>query len=307
MTITFLDAATLGSTSLEGIRALGNLTCYPTSTPGEALERVRDTEVLIINKVKVTAAMMDAAPKLKLICEAATGVNNIDLEAAEQRGIPVRNVAGYSTDSVVQLTFCQILSLTCTPERFDRHIKDGSYSQSGLFTDVSKPYSELAGKTIGIIGLGTIGGKVAGIAEAFGMNVIYYSTSGTSHSSQYPSVSLGELLAQSDVVSIHCPLNARTSGLIGESELKMMKSGAILINMARGGIVDEAALSAAVGNGTISGAAVDTFTCEPIPEVHPFLHCAKPDRLRLTPHVAWASAEALVRLVEGIASNILRG
>jgi len=304
MKIVFLDAATLGGTSLEPIAVLGELVTYPTSTPEEALQRVADAEVLIINKVRVTDELMSAAPHLKLICESATGVNNIDIEAAGRRGIPVRNVAGYSTDSVVQLAFTQILALVSDPERFDKEVKDGSYSRSGLFTDVSKPFTELAGKTMGIIGMGNIGSRVASVAAAFGMKVVYYSTSGTSHCTDYPSISLEELLSTADVVSIHCPLNGRTAGLIGRQQLAMMKPSAILVNMARGGIVDEAALSEAVGNGSIAGAAFDVFTTEPLPEDNPLLHCSRPERLRLTPHVAWASSEALDRLVAGIAANI---
>ncbi len=304
MKIVFLDAATLGETSLAPIEELGELVKYPTSSPEEALKRVSEAEVLIINKVKVTDSLMEAAPKLKLICEAATGVNNIDLEAAERRGIPVKNVVSYSTDSVVQVTFTHILNLLCRPEAFDAEIKDGRYSASGLFTDVSDPFEELAGSTIGIIGMGAIGSRVALVARAFGMKVIYYSTSGTSHCTDYPSVSLDELLRTSDIVSIHSPLNSRTAGLIGKAELEMMKPSAILVNVARGGIVDEKALSDAVGNGIIAGAAVDVFTTEPLPSDHPFLHCSRPERLKLSPHIAWASKNALDRLVKGIAENI---
>ena len=304
MTIVFLDASTLGETSLAPIAGLGELVTYPTSTPNEALVRVQEAEVLIVNKVKVTEELLAAAPKLRLVCEAATGVNNIDLEAAARRGIPVRNVAGYSTDAVVQLSFTQILSLVTGPERYDRFVKDGSYSAHPIFTEVSQPFSELAGKTIGIIGMGTIGSRVARVAEAFGMRVIYFSTSGTSHCKDYPSVPLDELLRRSDVVSIHAPLNERTSGLIGARELALMKPTALLVNMARGGIVDEQALADAISAGMIAGAAFDVFTSEPLPADHPLLHTTKPERLRLTPHVAWASSEALDRLVLGIARNI---
>ena len=307
MKIVFLDAATLGATPLDTISALGDLVCYPTSTPEEALRRVGDAEVLIVNKVKVTAELMDAAPCLRLICEAATGVNNIDLEAADGRGIKVRNVAGYSTDSVAQLVFCQILSLSCRQREYDMKVKDGSYSASGLFTDVTHPYMELSGKTLGVIGMGAIGKKVACIGKSFGMKVIYFSTSGTSHCADWPGVSLEELLSCSDVISIHAPLNARTDGLVGIRELRLMKRGAILINMARGGIVVEQDLAYAISEGMIGGAAVDVFTEEPIPADHPFLSTKHPERLLLTPHVGWASAEAMERLVAGIAGNIRKG
>ena len=304
MRIVFLDASTLGAASLEPISALGDLVCYPYSSPQEALERVKEAEVLIINKVKVTAELMDAAPNLRLICEAATGVNNIDLEAAAQRGIPVKNVAGYSTDSVVQLTFALILNLLCRTAEYDAYVKSGEYSASPIFTEVSRPFMELAGKTMGIVGMGTIGQRVAKAAEAFGMKVIYFSTSGTSHCKDYPSVSIEELMTSSDIVSIHAPLNARTNGLIKARELSMMRPEAIVINIGRGGIVDEKALADAISEGRIAGAGLDVFTREPLPADNPLLHTAHPEKLSFTPHIGWASREALDRLVQGIASNI---
>ena len=304
MKIVFLDASTLGSASLEPIRKCGELITYPTSTHQQALGRVHDAEVIITNKVVIDEELLEAAPSLKLICEAATGVNNIDLEAAEKRGIPVRNVAGYSTDAVVQLTFALLLQLVCHTGKHDGWIKDGDYSRSPIFTDTSAPFMELSGKTMGIIGMGTIGQKVASIATAFGMKVIYFSTSGTSHCTDYPSVPLEELLTASDVVSIHAPLNERTRGLIGARELKMMKRTAYIINIGRGGIVGEAALADAISNGIIAGAGLDVFVKEPLPADNPLLHTSHPERLCLTPHIGWASAEAIGRLVAGIAENI---
>ena len=197
MKITFLDAATLGDISFAPIESLGDLVCWQTSSPEQAIERVTDCDVLIINKIKVTPELIDAASNLKLICEAATGVNNIDLEYAAKKGIPVRNVAGYSTESVVQSTFMHILNLIGHLPYYDAKVKSGRYSWSGLFTDVSLPFFELDGKTMGIVGMGTIGKRVAQVACAFGMKVIYYSTSGTSHCTDYPSVSLEELMSVS--------------------------------------------------------------------------------------------------------------
>lgn len=307
MKIVFLDAATVGDTSLAPIARLGELVCYDRSTPAEARERVGDCGVLIVNKVRVDSGLLDAAPALKLVCEAATGVNNIDVEACEKRGIPVRNVAGYSTDSVVQETFMHLLSLLGKAPYFDGAVKSGAYSRSGLFTDVSHPFIEITGKTLGIIGMGTIGQKVASVAAAFGMRVIYFSTSGTGHCKDYPCVDLDTLLAESDVVSIHAPLNARTQGLLKMAELRKMKPSAFLINMGRGGIVDEADLAAAVDEGVIAGAALDVFTVEPLPSDHPFLHVKHPERFRFTPHTAWASVEARERLVAIIADNIAKG
>jgi len=307
MKIVFLDAATLGDTSLAPIARLGELVCYPNSTPQEARERVAGCEVLIVNKINVDRPLLDAAPSLRLVCEAATGVNNIDLDACAERGIPVRNVAGYSTDSVVQQTFMHMLSLLGDAPYFDAKVKSGEYSRSGLFTDVSRPFVEITGKTLGVIGMGTIGQQVARIATAFGMRVIYYSTSGTGHCKDYPSVSLETLLKESDVVSVHAPLNARTSGLIGARELARMKPSAFLINLGRGGIIDEADLVAAVDAGQIAGTATDVFTSEPIPLDHPFLQARHPERFRFTPHTAWASVEARERLVAIIAENIEKG
>ena len=305
MKIVFLDASTLGAASLEPIAALGELVCYPYSSPAEALERVREAEVLIINKVKVTTALMDAAPRLKLICEAATGVNNIDLDAAAERGIPVKNVAGYSTDSVVQLTFALILNLLCRTASYDTYVKSGAYSASPIFTEVSRPFTELAGKTMGIVGMGTIGQRVAAAAQAFGMKVIYFSTSGTSHCKDYPSVDIDTLMTSSDIVSIHAPLNARTNGLIGARELALMRPSAIINNIGRGGIVNEQALADAISGERIAGAGLDVFTSEPLPADNPLLHTAHPERLSFTPHIGWASKEALNRLVQGIAYNII--
>lgn len=304
MKIVFLDASSVGDVSLDAIKSQGELVCYATSTPEEAKARVADADVVITNKVVIDEALLGCAPSLKLICEAATGVNNIDLEAAQRRGIPVRNVAGYSTESVVQLTFAMILNMVCRTENYSRWVKDGFYSASPIFTDTSNPYMELYGKTIGIVGMGTIGHRVAEIASAFGMRVVYFSTSGTSHCKDYPSLSLSELLSVSDIVSIHAPLNDRTRGLVGEAELKMMKPTAFLVNIGRGGIVCEKALADAISSEEIAGAALDVFTKEPILSDNPLLHTLHPERLTLTPHIGWASREAIERLVAAIAENI---
>lgn len=307
MKIAFLDAATMGNVSFEPFERLGDFIRYDRSSPEEARERVRDIDVLLINKVCVDRELIDAAPSLKLICIAATGVNNIDVDYAVSKGIPVRNVAGYSTDSVVQSTFMHILSLVGGAPYFDRSVKSGDYSRSGMFTDPNWNWWELAGKTIGIVGLGNIGKKVACIAEAFGMKVCYYSTSGTGHCKDYPCLSLEELLRTSDIVSVHAPLNERTLNLIGEAELAMMKPSAYLVNMGRGAIIVEDALARAVDEGVIAGAGIDVFVKEPIPEDHPYLQMKHPERMRLAPHVAWASIEARQRLVGIMADNIAKG
>ena len=305
MKIVFLDAATLGDVSLASISRLGEFECYQTSSREEALERVKDAEVLIINKVQVDKELMDAAPALRLICEAATGVNNIDLEYAASKGIPVRNAVGYSTDSVVQMTFMMILSLVGHCRYFDDFVKSGDYSRSGMFTNVGRMFFELKGKRLGIIGLGNIGGRVAKIGEAFGMSVSYFSTSGTSHSKDYPSVDLDTLMSESDVISIHAPYNQRTAGLVGEAELRRMKPTAYIVNMGRGGIIDESALARVIDEGRIAGAGVDVFTSEPLPADNPLMKVRDRDRLILAPHIGWASIEARERLVAMIAGNII--
>lgn len=307
MKIAFLDAATMGDVSFEPFERLGDFTRYESSTPEEARERVRDLDVLLINKVLVNKELIDSAPNLKLICIAATGVNNIDVEYAESKGIPVRNAVGYSTDSVVQTTFMHILSLVGGGPYFDESVKSGSYSRSGMFTDPNWNWWELAGKTIGIIGMGNIGTKVARIAEAFGMKVCYYSTSGTGHCKDYPCLSLEELLKVSDIVSVHAPLSERTLGLIGKEQLALMKESAYLVNVGRGAIIVEEDLAEAVDNGVIAGAGVDVFVTEPVPEDHPYLKMKHPERMRFSPHIAWASIEARKRLIDIMADNIVKG
>ena len=307
MKIVFLDAATMGDVSFEPFERLGEFTSYPTSTPQQARERVKDVDVMMINKVLVDKDLIDSATNLKLICIAATGMNNIDLDYAASKGIPVRNVAGYSTDSVAQSTFMHILSLAGGGPYFDSSVKSGSYSRSGMFTDPNWNWWELAGKTIGIIGLGNIGKKVAKIAEAFGMKVCYYSTSGTGHCKDYPCLPLEELLRISDVVSVHAPLNERTMNLLGAREFAMMKPTAYVVNAGRGAIIVEADLAEAVDNGVIAGAGIDVFVQEPIPEDHPYLKMKHPERMRLAPHIAWASVEARERLVSMMADNVRKG
>lgn len=307
MKIAFLDAATMGDVSFEPFRRLGDLTVYQNSTPEEARERVKNIDVLLINKVMVDKQLIDSAPSLKLICIAATGVNNIDVEYAASKGIPVRNVAGYSTDSVAQTTFMHLLSLIGGAPYFDDKVKSGDYSRSGMFTEPNWNWYELSGKTMGIIGMGNIGSKVARIAESFGMKVCYFSTSGTAHCTDYPCLPLDELLAVSDVVSIHAPLNERTKNLIGKEQLVRMKPTAYLLNAGRGASVVEADLAEAVDNGVIAGAGIDVFVQEPLPEDHPYLKMKHPERMRLSPHIAWASVEARKRLISMMADNIAKG
>ncbi|MBQ9309669.1 MAG: hydroxyacid dehydrogenase [Bacteroidales bacterium] len=306
MKIVFLDAKTMGSTSLEEIAALGDLTVYPSSTAEEARKRAKDAEVVILNKVIVDEAFLDAAPKLKLICEAGTGINNIDLPLCTARGVEVRNVEAYSTDSVAQITWMHILNLAGLAFHYDAIVKDGTYSGFPVHTDDEHPFTELSGKTLGIVGMGAIGQKVAAIGTAFGMKVVYFSTSGTKHCTLYPALGLEELLRTSDVVSIHAPYNSRTAGLIAYEQMRQMKPSAVLVNTGRGGIAVEADLARALDEGIIAGAALDVYVKEPLPADSPLLHLRHPERIRFSPHIAWGSVEAKARLAHEIAGNIRR-
>ena len=307
MKIVFLDAATMGSTPMTAIESLGELERFDNSTAEEARIRVRDADVAIVNTVIVDQAFLDAAANLKLVCEAGTGMNNIDAELCRKRGIVVRNVAGYSTDAVAQHTWMLILALAGRLFHYDSYVKDGRYTRARLHTDSDHPYTGLSGKTIGIVGMGAIGQKVARIAEVFGMKVLYYSTSGTSHCTEYPSVSLESLLREADVVSIHAPYNEKTAGLIDYEGLSLMKPTAFLVNTGRGGIADEADLARAIDEERIAGIGIDVYVEEPLPANSPLLNSKHPDRMILTPHVAWASEETRLRLAEEIAANIRKG
>lgn len=307
MKIVFLDAISMGDVSLSEMAALGELVTYPSSTAEEARERVRDADVACLNKVIVDQAFLDAAPKLKLICEAGTGINNIDVKLCEQRGVLVRNVAAYSTDSVAQIAWMHILNLAGRAFHYQEFVSSGAYSKNPVHVDYAHPFTELAGKTLGVVGMGAIGQKVAAIARAFGMDVIYYSTSGTSHCKDYPSVSLDELLERADVITIHAPYNERTAGLIGYDQFLKMKRTAFLVNTGRGGIAVEKDLARALDEGLIAGAGIDVYVKEPLPPDSPLMHLEHPERLLLTPHIAWYSVEARARLAHEMAENIRTG
>ncbi|MGL5273032.1 MAG: D-2-hydroxyacid dehydrogenase [Phocaeicola sp.] len=307
MNIVFLDRYSIGDTSTEVIQKLGNYTEYEQTAPNELLERAINAEVIITNKVVIDAKAMDALPKLKLICVAATGVNNVDIPAAQQRGIAVRNAINYSTNSVVQTTLTLLLAVMQQVNYYDTFVKSGTWTNEKKQFHHGKPFKEIAGMRWGIIGMGNIGRGVAKIAEAFGAEVTYYSTSGKNQAQPYPCLTLNELLATSDIISIHSPLNEQTKNLIGEQELAKMKQSAFLINVGRGGIVDEAALITALENETIAGAGLDVFINEPIEANHPLYTMQKPWKLVTAPHIAWASNEARTKLIELIGENIKMG
>ncbi|MBP3564975.1 MAG: hydroxyacid dehydrogenase [Alistipes sp.] len=303
MKIVFLDEYSVCGRSLESITRQGEYTGYDTTSPDEVLSHCKGAEVVISNKVVLDAATIAALPDLRLICVAATGMNNIDLAAAADHDIEVRNAVGYSTYSVAETTLCSALSLLREVTYYNDFFHSGRYAASERIFNFDRPTAQLRGKRWGIIGLGNIGREVGRLAEAFGCEVVYDSTSGAEREEPYPRVELDNLLTTSDIVSIHCPLNERTAGLIGDKELAKMKSSAILINVARGGIVDEAALATALNNGVIRGAALDVFSSEPLRE-SPLYNINDKYRLLASPHNAWSSVEAIDRLIGCIARNI---
>ena len=303
--IVFLDEATVGKiSSLELIKELGSYSSYDYTGSEDTLSRVQGFEVVITNKVVISREIMQNSPDLKLICVAATGMNNVDLDAAKELNIEVRNVAGYSTDSVVQLTYSLLFELMSHTSYFSNYIHSGDYSKSPSFTAITPSFSELSGKRYGIIGLGNIGKRVAQVASAFGAEVVYYSTSGKNNNGDYTQLELDELLRTSDVISIHSPLNDETRGLINESKLNLMKESAFIINVGRGGIIVEKDLAEAINACKIAGAGLDVFTAEPMIAENPLLSVKDSSRLVMTPHIAWASIEARERLLTKIAENI---
>ena len=303
MKIVVLDALTFGETSLAPLEALGEIVVYQTTSAEQTAERIKDAEVVVTNKVIINDALMHEAAALKLICVAATGMNNIDLEAAKNRGIAVKNVAGYSTDSVIQHTFSMLFYLMGHSRYYDAYVKEGDWEKSPIFTHVARSFYELKGKTWGIIGLGEIGRGVAQVAKAFGANVQYYSTSGKNSNSEFTQVSFSALLEGSDIISIHAPLNADTQDLIGQSELLELKDDAILLNLGRGGIIDEEALARTMEIKPLY-VGLDVLAQEPMRPSHPLMKIKEPHRLYITPHIAWTSVEARDTLIASIAKNI---
>lgn len=301
--IVFLDEYSLGGYDLSAIKSLGEYIGYDRTTSEQTLERCKDATVVITNKVYISGQMMSQLPNLKLIAIAATGMNNVELDAAAELGIEVKNVSGYSTYSVAEATLGAALSLLRNSAYYDNYFKSGAYAATNDIFHSGRPISMLRGKNWGIIGLGAIGHQVAHLAEAFGCNIAYSSTSGVVREERYVHKNLSELLQWADVISIHSPLNAKTAGLIGESELEQMKSTAIIINVARGGIIDETALADALNNRNIAGAALDVFSSEPL-HSSPLYSLNDPYTLLASPHTAWAADDAVKLLIDGIAANI---
>ena len=305
MKIVFLDVKTIGEDiDLSGFDALGEVVKYPFSTPADVPERALDADVLIVNKVQINEQTIGQAQSLKLVCVTATGTNNLDKPYLDKRGIAWRNVAGYSTESVAQHTFAMLFSLLEKLRYYDDYVKEDRYTNDTIFTHFAEHFYELKDKTWGIIGLGTIGRRVARIADAFGARVIYTSPSRSAPQNGYCQVDMDTLLAESDIISVHAPLNEYTENLIDRNVLKKMKKNCIFLNLGRGPIVVEADLASALEQDIIAAAGLDVLCEEPMSADNPLRRIKDSKKLFITPHIAWASIEARTRLMSIILGQV---
>lgn len=304
MKIVCLDADTLGNdVDLDAVFGkFGEFVSYNMTKANQTVQRLQNADIVLTNKVLITKDVI-AQTNLKLICVTATGVNNIDLEAAKEANIPVKNVAGYSTNSVAQQTFANILALRNSTSYYENYGKNSDgWAKSPIFVNLDRPIFELSGKKFCIVGLGTIGLEIAKIAQAFGCDVCYYSTSGNNSNSEFKRVSFKEAL-QCDIISIHAPLNENTKNLFDANALNQLKDGTMLVNSGRGGIIDEEKIAQIIDEREIYFV-TDVLEKEPIRADHPLLKVKNKDRLMITPHIAWASVEARKKLIELSAKNI---
>ena len=312
MKIVILERNSVGTdVSVDCIRDFGEVTIYPnTVTVDEVRERVKDADIVIANKSPMREETLKDAPNVKLICEFATGFDNCDLEYCSSRGISVTNVRDYCTGMVAQHTFALALTLSQKLFHYDQYVKSGQYSAQDRFSNFDLPFTELEGKTWGIVGMGNIGRRVAQIATAFGCKVIFHSITGKSTCTEYSHVDKDTLLAESDFLSLHCPLSDLSRNFIDAASLKKMKSTAVLINVARGPVVNNTDLYEALVAGEIAAAGLDVVEREPLEESNPLSRLKDSNQLVITPHLAWASVEARTRCVEEAYKNIeafLRG
>jgi glycerate dehydrogenase len=304
--ITILDGETLGEVDFSPLKRFGEvetIEVFGQTFPEETFNRIVDSDIVITNKVVISRKMMLKASRLQLIYITATGMNNVDLESAREFGITVKNVAGYSTESVVQHTFATLFHLVEKLDFYGNFVKSGEWTKSKLFTNVSKPFMEISGKRFGIIGLGAIGRRVGEVAEAFGCEVVYYSTSNQNNSNRFQKLTLEELLKTSEIISVHAPLNEKTAGLLNSENMKLIKDGSVVLNMGRGGIIDEADLSEVIETRNIL-VGLDVISKEPIPKENPLYKVLQNENLFITPHIAWTSIEARERLLSAVISGI---
>lgn len=302
MKISVLDVDTLGDDlNLDEISRLGEVVVYPLTRQNEVKERICDSDVLILNKVKLNSENLPYAKKLKLICITATGFDNVDIDYCKEHNIGVCNVAGYSTDSVVQLTIAMAFSLATNLTFFDKYSKSGEYTNSNIFNCVKPVFHEISGMTWGVVGLGNIGKKVADIAKAMGCRVLAYKRTPVS---DFECVDIDTLCEKSDIITLHTPLNADTKHLVNKERLKLMKKNAILINVARGAVVDENAVTEAIINGELGGLGIDVYSTEPMQKDSPYQKLLGRDNVIFTPHMAWGAYEARQRCVDEVCENI---
>lgn len=302
MKIVFLDASTLGADiDLSIYERFGELTVFGSTTEDQFAQHVGDSDVIITNKLKVGRHNLPACKNVKLICVTATGFDNIDVEFCREHGIAVTNVVGYSTQNVAQLTVAMVLSLICHLKEYDRSVSDGSYTRGGVANILTPVYHEICGKTWGIVGYGNIGKQVGVVAKALGCKILVYKRTPVEGEE---CVDIDTLCRESDIISVHTPLNDGTRGLISRERIAEMKKDAILINVARGAVCDEEAIADAILEGRLGGAGIDVYSKEPFGEDHPCARIAGRDNVILTPHMAWGSYEARVRCCEEIALNI---
>ena len=304
MNIVVLEQNSIGlDIDLTIYKEFGNVTYYG-NTVHEVAERIKDADIVIANKARLDEESMKDAPNVKLICEFATGYDNVDLEYCKKRGIAVANVVDYSTPAVAQHTFAMALYLLERLPYYDNYVKSGIYASQDRFSNFDKPFLELEGKRWGIVGLGNIGKKTAKIAKAFGCEVVYYSVTGKNSNQEYKRVEFDELLETCDFISVHCPLSDLTKNLIDYNAMKKMKKTAILLNVARGPVINNADLYRALTEGEIYAAGLDVLEKEPITDENPLSKIKDSEKLIITPHMAWASTESRTRLAVEVYENI---
>jgi glycerate dehydrogenase len=302
MKIVFLDSLALGEgLDLDSFKDLGEVEIYPSSTNEQIIERTVDCDVAITNKLKLNKTNLENAKSLKLICVTATGFDNIDIEYAKERGIGVCNVVGYSTTNVAQITAGFVLQLINKSIEYQKSVSSGYYSECGVANILSPIYREIDGLTWGIVGFGNIGRRVASVAEALGCHVLVNKREAID---DYECVDIDTVCRECDIITLHTPLNDGTRDLINAERISKMRDGVILVNVARGAVTDEQAIADAVKSGKIGGFACDVYSCEPFSKEHPFYEIMDRENVLLTPHMAWGSLDARVRLLNEVKENI---
>lgn len=305
MKLVVLERNSVGTdVDVSCLEKFGEVICYPNTVADNTAQRVKDADIIIANKAPLNETTLRDAPNVRLICLFATGYDNVDLAYCRTRGIKVANVVNYCTPAVAQHTLLLAMMLTEKIAFYDNYVKSGAYGAQDRFSNFDRPFHDLEGQTWGIVGMGNIGRRVAGLAQAFGCRVIFYSASGHSTCTDYARVDFDTLLQESDILSLHCPLTDRTRGLIDAAAFAKMKKTAILINVARGPVVDTQALYDALTEDRIAAAGLDVLEKEPIAADNPLGRIQDSTKLVITPHMSWASTESRTRLVAEVALNI---